>query len=421
MNISEKFCSDWDTRVNVLAPRHLGLSLSGFMQALALADDGPFSEIRLEMLGGLSGAILRHPLLRRSGAGVALAYWLRRSNLSLFKAAYERLVKSQPGALLLPAGLVFHIAPANVDTMFLYSWALSFLCGNANVVRLSQGSLNISDALLECLNDMLCRYEIGSPTNLFVSYPHTDELTAEISRVVSLRVVWGGNETIARVRAIPMNPHGAERSFSSKFSFAVLKAATYLEARETARADLASRFFSDLFAYDQMACSSPHLVLWKGNEHEIEDCCWAFDNCLAAEVGRRAIPLNIPQALRRLDFAFGQVADGRVEADWSHSGFMSLRWRGEGNCSRLLCGGGLFTHGRLGAIEDLAGFVNDGDQTITHFGFTPAELLALARVAGARGADRLVPIGEALRFEANWDGYNLIHDFLRTVVVRADI
>ena len=55
---------------------------------------------------------------------------------------------------------------------------------------------------------------------------------------------------------------------------------------------------------------------------------------------------------------------------------------------------------------------------MAHFGFALAELRALARELGARGVDRLVPVGEALAFEPTWDGYDLIGDFLRRVTVR---
>ena len=41
-------------------------------------------------------------------------------------------------ALARPRGLVFHLPPQNVETVFLYSWALSYLAGNANIVRLPQ-------------------------------------------------------------------------------------------------------------------------------------------------------------------------------------------------------------------------------------------------------------------------------------------
>ncbi|MFC6804089.1 acyl-CoA reductase [Deinococcus caeni] len=37
----------------------------------------------------------------------------------------------------MPRGLVFHVPPANVDTIFIYSWLMSVLAGNRNVIRLS--------------------------------------------------------------------------------------------------------------------------------------------------------------------------------------------------------------------------------------------------------------------------------------------
>ena len=38
--------------------------------------------------------------------------------------------------------------------------------------------------------------------------------------------------------------------------------------------------------------------------------------------------------------------------------------------------------------------------------------------AGARGLDRVVPIGEALAFDTVWDGFDLVDDMLRRVRVR---
>ena len=49
-------------------------------------------------------------------------------------------------ALRFPRGLVFHVPPANVDTIFVYSWALSALAGNSNVVRISSRSAGAADA-----------------------------------------------------------------------------------------------------------------------------------------------------------------------------------------------------------------------------------------------------------------------------------
>jgi hypothetical protein len=67
---------------------------------------------------------------------------------------------------------------------------------------------------------------------------------------------------------------------------------------------------------------------------------------------------------------------------------------------------------------DTVKFVTSADQTVTHFGFTSAELREFAVAAGTAGLDRIVPAGEALDFSPDWDGYNLLRDFIRAVVVR---
>ena len=34
-------------------------------------------------------------------------------------------------------GLLFHVAPSNVPTMFVYTYVIAILAGNANIIRLS--------------------------------------------------------------------------------------------------------------------------------------------------------------------------------------------------------------------------------------------------------------------------------------------
>ncbi len=63
-------------------------------------------------------------------------------------------------------------------------------------------------------------------------------------------------------------------------------------------------------------------------------------------------------------------------------------------------------------------FVDEGDQSLTHWGLNADAVRELARAAGARGLDRVVPIGEALAFDVVWDGFHLIDDMLRRVRVR---
>src|SRR5262245_19722913 len=89
-----------------------------------------------DFLTALARRLLAPSSARRFPELASLGFFLRRGEV-------EKLLDSaQPamGQLRFPRGLVFHVPPANVDTIFVYSWALSALAGNANVVRISSRS-----------------------------------------------------------------------------------------------------------------------------------------------------------------------------------------------------------------------------------------------------------------------------------------
>ncbi|MEV0196481.1 acyl-CoA reductase [Nonomuraea sp. NPDC050691] len=74
-----------------------------------------------------------------------------------------------------PRGLVFHIAPANVDTVFVYSWALSALMGNRNVVRLSARAGVVAEVILHVMREALDDADpVVRRTQRIVSYDHPE-------------------------------------------------------------------------------------------------------------------------------------------------------------------------------------------------------------------------------------------------------
>jgi hypothetical protein len=83
-----------------------------------------------------------------------------------------------------------------------------------------------------------------------------------------------------------------------------------------------------------------------------------------------------------------------------------------------VCGGGLVRHVPIARVSDILDFIDEGDQTVTHWGIEGEALREFAAGAGARGLDRVVPIGEALAFDAVWDGFHLVDDMMRRVRVR---
>jgi hypothetical protein len=206
--------------------------------------------------------------------------------------------------------------------------------------------------------------------------------------------------------------------FGSKYSFAVIDAVRYDAASEEERAQVASGFFNDLFWFDQMACSSPHVVFWIGPGKTAESAAQGFERALQAEIARRQFQPPVSSAVQRRTYAFGLAATADVRVVLEHPGFVGVHLHDWVALDKDVCGGGLFRHLPVGELSRVLAFVDEGDQTVTHWGLDRESLREFAAQAGTRGLDRLVPIGQALAFDVVWDGFHWIDDVLRRVRVR---
>ena len=406
-------------QVHLLAPSRGFESLESVL-SMTGASAEPFSARRRETLGQLSRTILQDPQLRADAGSVALGYWLRKTNIDRLTEAFGRRQEAEPGVVFVPAGRVFHVAPGNVDTMFVYSWALSYLCGNRNVVRVSGEQSPVLLRLLSLLSQLMQSDPELADGNRFVTYDHNQSISEQLSRWATHRVLWGGDETVRLLRTLPLSPHASERAFGSKFSYSAISITAYLEAAVETADKLAGGFFNDVFWFDQMACSSPHLVVWVGSAEQFDPALDRFHQALAGEIVRRGHRGAQSNATHRLNFVFDLACDASLTVDLKQKEFLAVRLSDVGALRKEICGGGLFTHVRVDQLSQVVELSGEGDQTITHFGFSETELRELGQQAGSRGVDRLVPIGDALAFEPTWDGYDLIGDFLRRVTVRTN-
>ena len=402
--------------LRVLVPGGVTESLDDFLRSARELTSEPFAAERVAVLSALSQGLLTHSRLRRDPAGVALGFWLRRANLAAFEADFRTRIVV--GRRVVSTGLVFHVTPGNVDTMFAYSWALSFLAGNANVVRLTTRTSPLVEDLLECLNAVFVAHAESCRGNWFVTYGHDDATTGRLSAMCDARIVWGGDETVRRLRAVPLNPHASERSFASKRSLSVISANAFLSAEEDGRRQLAERMAADVAPFGQMACSSPHVVYWVG---EVEDCrraARAFGTHLERAMAVKLGDPDFGWAVRRLNFAFGAVADGRAD-ELSHQPHTTRVFSPKANSAELAepCGAGLLAHTAVDSVTAVPVLLRRHHQTITYFGLMESERDALARDAGRAGVDRVVPVGHALDFGPYWDGYDFWGDLTRVVVV----
>jgi len=229
----------------------------------------PFSADAIALLDSLSRHLVSDPATRQQADLVALAFWLRRANL---ESLAEQLSPKAASSVFVARGTVFHIAPSNVASIAIYSWSLGLLTGNRNVVRISSRAGEQSHLLVRALHEVmrLARFSRFRATNIFVSYPSDSEMTASISQIADARVIWGGDQSIAEIRAVPLPAASTELTFADRHSLAVIGASGWLAFSDADREERTRRFLNDTLSFGQMACSSARKIYWLGNAGEVD-------------------------------------------------------------------------------------------------------------------------------------------------------
>ena len=401
--------------IEMLLPRqqHVTLEeLRGLLTAPALVE--PFDESLKDVAASLSLRIVRDPAARRYPELMALSYWMRKAEIARLEAQFRSLETED--RVLTPRGLVFHVPPRNVETIFVYSWLLANLTGNRSVIRISPQRSEAVETLLRLLRDSLA--EADPPANnstVIVSYGHDPEPTAMFSNLCDTRVIWGGDETVKWIRHVELAPHATEIAFPDRYALTAVASEEYFGLGEAQRDDLADQFVNDTLWFDQLACSSPRLVVWCGRAELSRTASADFFHRVADCVEHRGYSSPPAVSMQKFVYSCSAVLNDPVTGFRRHKGLTVLTLASLAGLQRDQPGGGLFFEAYLENLASLEPFLCRRDQTLTSFGFTPGELRAFVRRLNGRAIDRIVPFGQALRFHRFWDGYDLLQEFCRCV------
>jgi hypothetical protein len=378
-----------------------------------------FYSLSIEFLSVLSKNILKTKEIKGYPELVALAHWLRKSNIVTIADSFKKEVSDSE--IIVPRGIAFHIAPSNVDSIFLYSWALSLLVGNINIVRVSQNINPQLELLFSAIREVLKdeRMESIAQRNILLTYPREETINRFISFRSDIRVLWGGDETVNNIRLLQTKPVTKDISFADKFSYSAIKSSVYNTLNYECKAKLANCFYNDAYWFDQMACSSPRFILFTGLQEENEHASASFRQFLESELKRKAKSDTIDIAMEKLVYMYESISKthASVKPALPNTGKPAiLRVDKAGiNEFRESCGGGFFFECFINDLTDLALLVSRKDQTLTYFGFDKKELNEFVIKVNGAGIDRIVPVGQALNFAPVWDGYSLLNELSKRV------
>lgn len=378
------------------------------MEFASVAAKIPFDNEIVEFLNDVSKVLMKDVRSKKYSDVITFAFWIRKSSLLKFKERFEKKEGFHLGK-----GVVFHIAPSNVPVNFAYSLVSGLLAGNANVVRVSSKEFPQIKVITDAINKVLVNYENVKHYIVLVRYGRDKEINDLFSSIADMRVIWGGNQTIAELRKSPLPPRSGEITFADRYSLALIDSDVYLEIEDKNK--IAEDFYNDTFFSDQNACTSPRIVIWMGDKiEEAKKIFWKMEHDL---VEKKYIFQSI-QGVNKLTKAYIVATKQNVKIK-EHKDNLIIRIKVPEIVEELMDyrdNSGYFYEYDCKDILELASLCNDKRcQTIAYIG--EYKVFYPLLMSGIRGIDRIVPMGKTMDFDLIWDGYDLLNCLTRTVVM----
>lgn len=377
----------------------------------------PFSQGAVDFISALSNLLLKDSRFRQHPELIAFGYQMRRKAL---EALGPSLPPASAGGLIRGRGLALHFAPSNVDTIFLYSLLLSLLAGNVSIVRLSKKKSDQVDLVIDVMRSLCERSEHESIRNrmVLIRYPHDQRLTDALTALCDFRVIWGGDSGVSAIRKSPLPFLARDIVFPDRWSMAVIDAGAFLSAPDIS--ELARLFVNDAYWFGQMACSSPRIIVWRGEEA----VCATAAECLFKEMITHARVFS--KNLSAIDYVNKRVFEDMTAIDFDGIlntaatnliSVMEVKLDRIEPHSYIHVGGGAFLNSHAVDLQDTAKLMGRKLQTVVSYGVPASEWREYLATGLVSGVDRIVPLGSALDFAAVWDGMNLLREFTRETTI----
>jgi len=371
----------------------------------------PFEKLTVDFIDELSKKINNYKHINNFPDLQSAAFFCRKANLLNLKKRY--LINNQ---LRVGRGLLFHIAPANAPTNFLYSLIFGLLTGNSNIVKVSSKKFEQVEIICLLINKLLKKYKKISSFIKIIRYDNiNEEITKKISKLSDARIIWGGDKTIESIKKFELKNRGVDISFADRYSVCFINSNKFHNLSKEKKKLLVNNFYNDTFTLDQNACSSPHLIFWYGaNIRKNKDLFWT----LLADITKKRYNLMESSVVNK----YMQICKNLIQNDnikelknYNNNIYTLLLKKLKKDITNYRGQWGYFYEFHLKNFQELEKIDTEKIQTITYFGFNNKELKKNILNYSPKGIDRVVPIGQALDIDFIWDGYD-IYNFLTRIV-----
>lgn len=344
---------------------------------------------------------------------VTLGFFMRKANLTRLKKRHMN-----PHVIMRGRGVSLHYAPSNVPLNAFYSLCAGLLSGNSCLVRLSEKKSIEVEKVIESIA-MLFEDEkhrqIKQRVHLFHS-PHDDQCNDYLASLCDVRVIWGGDDTITKIRQAPLKAHAIETVFPDRFSMLVINAEAYRDSSDKIK--LAEAFYNDTSVFDQNACSSPKSIIWIGDEKNIEIAHNDFWQNFEAYSMRKDYRCPASKTAEKLMKVFELSQKKGVFRSTCSGATGTITVLVDKIDHEITCSGGFFIETKVSNVDAIEPINDKKLQTVTYFGLNNDEKWDLFQSMDPKIlADRVVKMGQASQFDLYWDGYDLISIMSKNIVI----
>ena len=306
-----------------------------------------------------------------------------------------------------PIGIVYHIPSSNILLMPFYSWIPSFLCGNHNFIRISNSiDKKIIENLVEILDIFLG--ENYKYSQIFFEDTPENIISELVSFNCDARIIWGSDQTINYIKKSQKSNAIIDVAFRTRFSAAVIDCNFYLKKSKKDKEKVAKLFLNDSLNLSFNACSSPHLIFFRGEQEQFLETKKDFfqlllsnkakDNFESGIISTENIFKTQKAIIEGTQINIGELIFGRSFIEKSLLEFSKMDLENLYYSNFII---------RFDSEKDLAKVWKKDIQTLTYFLENNNEFIdQFKKNLVFKSPDRIVPIGNALKFDVVWDGIN---------------
>jgi hypothetical protein len=376
----------------------------------------PFSELAIEFLNYLSKEISKIEEIRSFPDVATFGFFCRKANVISLRKNFmaDNLVR-------LGRGIIFHISPSNVPVNFAYSLVCGILAGNINIVRVPSKSFRQIELIIDAIKNVSKNEKFLKITSkiILVRYDRNNAATKYLSSICDVRVIWGGDETISKIRENLLSPRAFDITFADRYSFCLINADIYIHTSNKEK--IANDFYNDTYLFDQNACTAPHLVVWLGDKKNVVKSQDIFWEALHKILLLKKYDVQPVIAVDKLTAFYNQTMFGS-NLSKSHN-VDNLIWRVklndlDENIQNFRCSSGYFSEYYASSLFEISKIINRKYQTLSYFGLEKHQFSEYIKKETPSGIDRIVPIGRTSDFSLIWDGFSLINSLSRIIEIK---